>query len=178
MIRSTYRPAYSAAALPDTALYGVRLLRENVALALAPTDTAGAASRWATRRTTSRRCTALSPATAIFKIARALMGDALAYNQRATAARPVAVPLARRPGDGDRPRVTARRWHDSAWQRVAGVVIGRRAMDAHLAALRRIVDNSAPSSLSERSLPISCIMCGRAKPRLQLVSWPQSGLQA
>lgn len=34
------------------------------------------------------------------------------------------------------------------------------------------------SSLSERSLSTSFIVCGRAKTRLQRVSWPQNGLQA
>lgn len=134
----------SAAALPGNALYGVRLLRENAVLALAPTDTArgGLALGYAQDRLAATHRIVVDHGD--LRIASALMGDALAYNRQAALAR---IPWVRR---ALAIQVTAaaddcaRLWRDPAWQRVAGVTSGRQAMDARLTALRDVANASGP----------------------------------
>jgi len=133
----------AAAALPGTTLYRVRLLREQVSLALAPTPlTRGSlALGYAQDRLVAMHRIVVSHGD--LGVASLLMGDAVAYNRQAATDRipwlrpALAVQVTAAADD------CARLWRDPTWQRVAGVDIGRRAMDARLDALRRVADGHA-----------------------------------
>ena len=151
----------SAAALPGTTLYNVRVLRENVALALAPTDTArgSLALGYAQDRLVAMH--RIVAGYGDLRVASALMGDAVAYNRQAATDRipwlrpALAVQVTAAADD------CARLWRDPTWQRVAGVDIGRRAMDARLDALRRVANghvstgarSAAHTPITKRSGP-------------------------
>lgn len=134
----------SAAALPGNALYGVRLLRENVSLALAPTATArgSLALGYAQDRLAAMHRIVVGHGD--LGVAGTLMGDAVAYNRQAATAgipwmRPaLAVQVTAAADD------CARLWRDPTWQRVAGVAAGRRVLDARLVTLRRVADGGMP----------------------------------
>ncbi len=134
----------SASALPGTPLYSVRLLRENVALALAPTDTARSnlALGYAQDRLAAMHHIVVGYGD--LRVASLLLGDAATYNRQAAMA---AVPWLRPAFDS---QITvaasdcARLWRDPAWQRMAGVATNRRAMDAGLATLRYVTHEGKP----------------------------------
>lgn len=144
----------SAAALPGNALYGVRLLREDVSLALAPTDTArgSLALGYAQDRLAAMHRIVVGHGD--LGVAGALLGDAVAYNRRAVTAHvpwirgALGVQVAMAADD------CARLWRDPAWQRVAGVTTGRRAMDARLAALRRVAGGAMPEGVRPAATPL------------------------
>jgi len=128
----------SATALPGTVLYGVREIRENVTLALAPTDTArgSLALGYAQDRIVAMH--RIVAAYGDLGVAGALLGDAVDYNRQATAA---GVPWLSRALDvqvAAAGRDCTRLWRDPAWQRVSGLAAGRHTMDAHLAALKQV----------------------------------------
>jgi len=142
----------SAAALPGNALYGMRLLREDVSLALAPTDTARSslALGYAQDRLAAMHTIVVGHGD--LGVAGALLSDAVAYNRRAVTAHvpwihgALNVQVAAAADD------CARLWRDPAWQRVAGVASGRRAMDARLEALRRVAGDNTPQGVRPAAL--------------------------
>ncbi len=134
----------SASALPGTPLYNVRLLRENVALALAPTDTARSSLALGYSQDRLSAMHRIVVGYGDLRVASLLLGDAVTYNRQAAMA---AVPWLRPAFDG---QITvaasdcARLWRDPAWQRMAGVATNRRAMDAGLATLRYVTHERKP----------------------------------
>lgn len=140
---SGQRKRASATASPGAALYGVRELRENVSLALAPTGTA---------RGSIALGYALDRLAAVHRIvsgygdlgiATALLDDAVAYNRQATDTHVPWLHPARDIQVAATARDCIRLWQDPAWQSVAGLAAHRRAMDARLAALKQVAGQGA-----------------------------------
>ncbi len=134
----------SASALPGTPLYNVRLLRENVALALAPTDTARSSLALGYSQDRLAAMHRIVVGYGDLRVASLLLGDAVSYNRQAEI---VTIPWLRRAFDSQVTGAASdctRLWRDPAWQRVAGVATNRRAMDAGLATLRYVTHEGKP----------------------------------
>ena len=133
----------SATALPGTALYGVRELRENVSLALAPTDIARGSMALGYAQDRLAAVHRIVSGYGDLGVATALLDDAVAYNRQATDTH---VPWLHPALDiqvAATARDCTRLWQDPAWQSVAGLAAHRRAMDAHLAALKQVAGQAA-----------------------------------
>ena len=128
----------SATALPGSALYGVRELRESVSMALAPTDTARGSMALGYAQDRLAAVHRIVSGYGDLGIATALLDDAVAYNRQATDTH---VPWLH-PALDIQVAATARDcfrlWQDPAWQGVAGLAANRRTMDARLAALKQV----------------------------------------
>ena len=133
----------SATALPGSALYGVRELRENVSLAFAPTDTARGSMALGYAQDRLAAVHRIVSGYGDLRIATALLDDAVAYNRQATGTHVPWLHPALDVQVAATARDCFRLWQDPAWQGVAGLAANRRAMDAHLAALKQVAGQGA-----------------------------------
>lgn len=132
----------SAAAWPGDALYGVRLLREQAALALAPTVTARGSLALGYAEDRLAAVHHIVRTYGNLGIALALMGDALRYNRQAARARLPWMRQALAAQVAATARDCNRLTHDPLWQRRAGSTAAERAMDARLDALVRVAHSA------------------------------------